>query len=97
MKTAVLPIVLLVLLGFMVISPLSHAGGGVQGAYYGPPLDETLMAFVDQGVWYYLCRPRFTRAGLRPAILPMGRLHLRVVLFRVRLRLRLHLAKCVRK
>jgi hypothetical protein len=32
---------------------LVKAGGSV--AAYGPPLDASLMAFKEQGVWYFLC------------------------------------------
>ena len=72
MKTAVLPVVLLALLGFMVLSPLSYAEEGVKGAYYGPPLDETLMAFVDQGVWYYLCTAPVYPCRIAPRYLTYG-------------------------
>ena len=49
MRTKVLPLVLLALVGIIGLSGVSHAGG-VQGAY-GPPLDETLIAMKEHGVW----------------------------------------------
>ncbi len=30
-------------------------GAGAPAGAYGPPLDESLMAFKEQGVWYFLC------------------------------------------
>ena len=32
---------------------LSNAGGPV--GVYGPPLDQSLMGFKEQGVWYFPC------------------------------------------
>lgn len=38
----------------MMLSPMALNAGGFAPAY-GPPLDTSLMAFKEQGAWYFLC------------------------------------------
>ena len=40
-------------LGLMLVAGDSHSGGGHSGKM--PPLDVTLMGFLEQGVWYFPC------------------------------------------
>jgi hypothetical protein len=46
--------------------------GDKQSAYAGPPLDPTLMAFKDQGVWYFLCEAPVHNYRIPPHYLTYG-------------------------
>jgi len=42
-----------IIIAFWSIAPAAQAGGSL--ARRGPALDYTLMAFKEQGIWYFLC------------------------------------------
>ncbi len=53
MITKLSRLVAIMILMTLLLGSVCYAGG--QRVAYGPPLDETLMAFKEQGVWYFLC------------------------------------------
>jgi hypothetical protein len=66
------------LLLLLLVSSLSLAFAGGPGqvgpapAQYGPPLDPTLMAMKEAGVWYFLCEAPIYPQKIPPHYLTFG-------------------------